>query len=139
MGANASAEPRTVSRIQLLWAVAIASLIVVASSRARVAGPPIVNIDKMSHFAVYGLLATLVCRIGTGWRAAAWSLLVVSAFGASDEWHQSWVPGRTSEFADWVADTSGAALAVTLYVGWRWYRDLLEMPLRWPRRRRPEK
>jgi hypothetical protein len=30
---------------------------------------------------------------------------------------------------DWVADTLGAALAVTLYARWGWYRRWLEMPV----------
>ena len=85
--------------------------------------------DKLGHFAIYGLLGTLVCRLGQGWRSAAWALLAVSAFGASDEWHQSFVPGRFSDVGDWMADTFGAALAVMLYTGWTWYRELLERPL----------
>ncbi|MBI4624416.1 MAG: VanZ family protein, partial [Verrucomicrobia bacterium] len=100
-----------------------------ASSRSRVAGPEIVNIDKVAHFMVYGLLATLVCRLGRGWRALAWALVAVSAFGATDEWHQTFVPGRSSEFADWIADTLGAALAVLLYARWARYRQWLERPL----------
>ncbi len=85
--------------------------------------------DKVVHFSVYGLLATLVCRQGRGWRAAGWALLAVSAYGASDEWHQSFVPGRTMELADWIADTAGAAWAVALYVGWQRYRLWLEYPI----------
>ena len=50
----------------------------------------------------------------------------MSLFGATDEWHQSFVPGRASEVKDWVADTLGAALAVSLYAGWGRYRRLLE-------------
>jgi VanZ family protein len=56
------------------------------------------------------------------------------AFGVGDEWHQSFVPGRSSEWGDWVADTAGAALAIGLYAGWPWYRDRLEADLR-PKRR----
>ena len=114
------------------WALVIAGLIFFASSRPYVASPGITQVDdKFGHFAVYGLLATLVCRMGRGWRAAVGSLIVVSAYGASDEWHQSFVPGRATEFHDWIADTAGAAVAVTLYWGWTWYRRLLERPLRW--------
>jgi VanZ family protein len=138
MGANTTREPHTVSKLQILWALAIAALIVLASSRSRVAGPAIVNIDKVAHFAVYGLLATHVCRVGRGWRAAGWALLAASLFGATDEWHQSWVPGRSPSVADWIADTLGAALAVALYAGWAWYRRLLEIPL-WRRPRPVEK
>ncbi len=122
-------------RRQLVWPIAVAALVVLASSRSTVAGPRIEGLDKVTHFAVYGLLATLVCRLGRGWRSAVWSLLVVSVFGVTDEWHQSFVPGRLAEVADWVADTLGALVAVTLYAGWKAYRRLLETPCRFPRMR----
>src|SRR5262245_61469186 len=94
---------RFVFRREHLWPVVIAVMIFLASSRSRVVDIHVVpQGDKMVHFAVYGLLATLVCRIGGGWRAALLSLLVVSAFGASDEWHQSFVPGRASDVMDWL-------------------------------------
>jgi VanZ family protein len=123
----------------LLWPVAIAGLIFLASSRSYVPSPGLTKIDdKFAHFAVYGLLGTLVCRLGRGWRAAFYAFLVVSAFGASDEWHQSFVPGRFTDFGDWLADTLGAAVAVALYAGWTWYRQLLERPV-WRSREQIEK
>eukprot|EP01035_Chromulina_nebulosa_P049365 gene49365-67042_t len=67
--------------------------------------------------------------MGTGWRGAVGSVLAASADGVSDEWHQSVVPGRSVEVADWLADTLGAAVAVGLYAGVPAYRRLLEMPL----------
>lgn len=137
MAVTTPREPHTVSKLQILWAVAIAALVIGASSRSTVAGPEIVNIDKVAHFGVYGLMATLICRVGVGWRAAGWALLAASLFGATDEWHQSFVPGRFPSVADWIADTLGAALAVTLYAGWGWYRRLLELPL-WGKRERVE-
>jgi VanZ family protein len=125
------APVRGASRRRWFWAFAIAALIFFASSRERVASPGLTEVDdKFGHFAVYGLLGTLVCRLGSDRRSAVWSLLVVSAYGASDEWHQSFVPGRSTELSDWIADTAGAALAIGLYWGWGWYRRLLESPLR---------
>lgn len=86
--------------------------------------------DKLAHFSVYGLLATLTLKALRNTRSAAWRTIVaVSLFGLSDEWHQSFVPGRSSTVADWVADTLGAASAVSLYVGWGGYRRLLETSL----------
>ncbi|MFI5144557.1 MAG: VanZ family protein, partial [Ignavibacteria bacterium] len=35
-----------------------------------------------------------------------------SLYGASDEFHQYFIPGRDCEFFDWVGDTVGAILAV---------------------------
>src|SRR5687767_1676342 len=120
------------------WALAIAGLIFFASSRSYLPSPGITRVDdKLGHFAIYGLLGTLVCRMGCGWRAAGWALLAASAFGASDEWHQSFVLGRSTDVRDWMADSLGAAVAVTLYTSWAWYRELLERPL-WRRRNRVE-
>lgn len=118
---------------RFLWPAAIAALIVFASSRPTIAAPDVVDIDKVGHFLVFGLLATLLCRLGSGWRAAGWALLAASAFGATDEWHQAYVPGRAPDALDWIADTLGAALAVSLYAGWGRYRRLLEQPI-WRKR-----
>jgi VanZ family protein len=44
-------------------------------------------------------------------------MLAASAYGAIDEFHQSFVPGRDCNVWDWLADTLGAflgALAVML-------------------------
>ncbi len=113
-------------------------MIFAASNRSQVAAPAVPDFDKFAHFGVYGLLATLLCRLGRGWRAAGWALLAASIYGASDEWHQSFVPGRSVEVADWAADTGGAALAVTLYAGSTVYRRLLEARLLRSQRRSTE-
>ena len=115
---------------RILWPLLVAAVIFFASSRESVSAPEIVNIDKVAHFAVYGLLATLLVRLGQGRRAVWLALLATSFYGASDEWHQSFVPGRSSEVTDWVADTTGATLAIALYRLWPWYRTRLEAPLR---------
>ena len=122
---------------QWVWPVVLAAAIFFQSGHKQIAGPNIVDFDKVMHFGVFGLLATLVCRLGKGWRAALLALVLTSAFGATDEWHQSFVPERSSDIADWVADTLGAALAVSVYTGWPWYRHLLER--KWGRKRRVEK
>lgn len=116
----------------------MAAAIFVASSRSQVAALPVPGFDKIAHFGVYGLLATLLCRLGRGWGAAGWALLAASTFGVTDEWHQSFVPGRSVEVADWAADTAGAALAVTLYASLSAYRRLLEAPVALRRRRPPD-
>ena len=121
-----------------MWPVAIAALIFFASSRSQIAGPPMEGSDKVGHFLVYGLFGTLMVRLGRGWRAALVAVVIASAYGVTDEFHQSFVPGRSVEVADWLADTSGAALAVALYAFWPRYRRLLEMRL-WGKQPRVEK
>lgn len=86
--------------------------------------------DKLAHFCVFGLLATLIIRLVPEKLRWPWGatgvVLLVSLFGLSDEFHQSFTPGRSVEFADWVADTLGALVAVWLYCRWGAYRRLLE-------------
>ena len=113
-----------------VWVGLVAATIFVASSRETVATPGLPGPeDKYAHFLVYGLLATLLCRLGAGWRSAAWAVVAASLYGASDEWHQTFVAGRDASAGDWMADTTGAALAVVLYRGVSWYRGLLEFRL----------
>lgn len=76
--------------------------------------------DKLLHLVEYGVLAVLFYRAFTGeginWLAAALlALVATSVYGASDEWHQMSVPLRTSDLSDWIADTTGAALAIVAY------------------------
>lgn len=114
-------------------------MILLASGRGQVAGPDIINFDKLVHFVVFGLIATLALRAlsGSPFRRAWLAVVLVSLFGASDEFRQSFTPGRSMSFADWIADTAGAIAAVSVYTLWPLYRRVLETPLhvRWLRRR----
>jgi VanZ family protein len=79
--------------------------------------------DKLLHLIEYGGLAALLCRAllgeGLGWlTAVAGAIVAASLYGASDEWHQSFVPMRDADVRDWVADTlGGMAGALTYGVG----------------------
>lgn len=108
-------------------------MVVTASGQNHVAAPAIINFDKIAHFSIFGLLGTLIARC-PGVRRFRYAIAIVSLFGISDEFRQSFTPGRSVEFADWMADTLGAATAVALYAFWPWYRRLLETPLRLRRR-----
>ena len=44
--------------------------------------------------------------------------LLVTAYGVTDEYHQSFVPGRTADPADVVKDLAGAVVACALYRRW---------------------
>jgi VanZ family protein len=117
------------------WPAVLVVLIFVASGRKSAGVPDVTDFDKVVHFAVFGLLATLVCRLGRGWKAAAWGFLAAAAYGGLDEWHQSFVPERSSELADWIADAVGAMVAAVAYAGWARYRGWLETPIRFRRRK----
>lgn len=49
---------------------------------------------------------------------ASWVAGLTVLYGAADEWHQSFVPGRTCSWVDLVSDGMGAALMVQ-YLRWR--------------------
>jgi VanZ family protein len=73
------------------------------------------NSDKPLHWLAYLGLAVLVVRalagglprrIGFGIALAA--MLITVAYGATDEVHQLFVPGRTGDVYDLMADAAGA-------------------------------
>ena len=78
------------------------------------------GIDKVFHAGAYGVLGILVwVALGVSYRRAAVLALVVSSlYGASDELHQYFVPGRSCDVFDWMADTAGAAAGIATLGIW---------------------
>jgi len=83
--------------------------------------PP--GFDELSHMVAYGVLSwtVIICFSGEMRKARKWlvfgvALLVPILFGISDEYHQSYVAGRSSEFLDLVADGMGAVLASSFWL-----------------------
>jgi len=81
----------------------------------------------MVHAAIYAVLGAACLRALAGGRwsgvslgVAAASVLAATVYGASDEFHQWFVPGRTADVFDLLADFAGSAFAaaVILVVGW---------------------
>ena len=80
--------------------------------------------DKDLHAVLYAGLGSLVVRaFSGGWdelvsiRTVLVTVLVCCAYGISDEFHQWFVPPRSVEAYDVVADTVGGAIAALgLYV-----------------------
>jgi hypothetical protein len=70
-------------------------------------------VDKIVHAGVFGVFAALL--YGATGRPAL-SVVLTSLYGISDELHQAFVPGRHANPWDWVADTLGAVVAVSLVV-----------------------
>lgn len=74
------------------------------------------NQDKVLHLGAYGLLSMFILggmqQSASGYRThqmVAAALLTI-LYGCSDEWHQSFVPGRMFDGLDVLADTLGAVL-----------------------------
>jgi VanZ family protein len=79
--------------------------------------------DKSGHSIGYALLAGLLLRAfargrlaGITWGAAAAAVVLATIYGASDELHQAFVPGRSSDRYDVLADFLGAVMGVA--IGW---------------------
>lgn len=70
------------------------------------------GIDKLVHVVLYGVLGFLVTRAAwerpRAWQPVAAAFLGVLVWAALDEWHQSWIPGRSSDLLDLAADALGA-------------------------------
>lgn len=131
--ARASQLPANASHWRTLYPAALILSVYCASGQSTLASPQfhwLLTNDKIVHFCVFGLLATLVLRSPLLQKCGAYAplicIILISSLGALDEWRQSFTPGRYVEWADWVADSLGAIFACTLYPHWPWYRRLLE-------------
>jgi len=68
-------------------------------------------LDKVAHFATFGLLASMLWL--SNFRGRPFLVIVlVSAVGAADEFHQIFLPGRSAGLDDLAADIF-AALVIT--------------------------
>ena len=72
--------------------------------------------DKLMHAAAYAGMGYLCWHAWRGSRAyrMVGAVLFCSLYGISDEWHQSFVAGRDASVFDWLADTAGAILLLSL-------------------------
>ena len=72
--------------------------------------------DKLAHLVLYGVLGASLARGRKlqGHLPHAVLILLGALYGASDEWHQSFVPGRHVSALDWMADLCGVAVGYWL-------------------------
>jgi VanZ family protein len=81
------------------------------------------NIDKLFHFTEYFILGALSMRAFANSSGKVnlrlillLSILIASAYGALDEFHQHFVPGRTPDIFDLFSDIIGASFGALLYM-----------------------
>jgi len=79
--------------------------------------------DYLLHFAEYMVLAWLSIRfaknIGKGTvngKTYTLTIIILALFAISDEWHQSFVPGRFASVLDFIADLAGILAGVGIYL-----------------------
>jgi VanZ family protein len=110
-----------------LWAPvgAVMALIFWLSSQPVLPAPPGPLTDKEAHFGIYALLSAvwyraLAQRRLSGATAGRGSMAAIAStlYGVSDEWHQRFVPDRSSDVADLLADATGAFAAAVLIFAW---------------------
>jgi VanZ family protein len=112
-------------------AAAIMALIFIASAQSQAALPNYAGWDwpvkKTAHVLIYASLAWAYLRGLAGGRAPSWreavlAIMLAGLYGASDEFHQSFVPGRGATVVDVGIDTLGAALGVAVSARFTTYR-----------------
>ena len=84
------------------------------------------HLDKFIHATEYALLAGLLARAvlntnQNAWFPLVWAIAVffVAFYGITDEFHQSFVVGRSSDLDDWMADVTGGMIGTTIYLFWQ--------------------
>lgn len=104
-----------------LWMAAIFVVSGTPSERIPRIGAWDLLLKKGGHMAAYALLAFLWVR---PWqhrlpaaRAGCLALVLTVLYAISDEYHQTFVPGRDGSVTDVLVDAAGACLAL-----WLWWR-----------------
>ncbi len=119
-----SGSPRTSARILALLPLLVwAGLVYKGSSGPAPGSLVALEIpDSLLHgaeYLVFGFLAARWVFVETRRRTVLAGVvlpaLIAAAYGAADEWHQSFVPSRTPAVADFLADAVGGLLGAVAY------------------------
>ena len=111
------------------WSVAIGWLLMIFYLSSRPSFPVELTpstyniISSLTHVLLYAILAWLLVRaLRTSGcklkRALIYAFLIAIVYGAGDEWHQSFAPGREMSLSDWLIDGL-SALIVIYYYSWK--------------------
>ena len=76
-----------------------------------------VLVRKLAHVAIYAVLGAGLFVCYESWLGAQklnwlWSMVIGIVYAATDEWHQSTVPGRTGSMEDVLIDGAGVIVGV---------------------------
>lgn len=103
------------------WLLLYCAVIFYLSSRSTLPTPLLFpHQDKVFHVIAYFIMGLFVWRFFRHLTHSALlksivTMLFCSLYGISDEWHQSFIPGRDADAIDWAADTFGGFLAAFVY------------------------
>ena len=76
------------------------------------------------HIAAYAGLGALTARAtakgvrNLSWRAVLLAIVIATLYGVSDEYHQRFVPGRSFDVLDMVADMIGSVIGASAVGAW---------------------
>ena len=77
-------------------------------------------VRKTAHFTEYAILAATFSFHFTVWRKKAWQrialpVLLAGLYAAGDEYHQTFVAGRSGQVSDVLLDTTGAFVGALIF------------------------
>jgi len=85
--------------------------------------------DWMQHYVEYVGLGALTAKAAavtwpvlSGAGCGGFAIAFGAIYGLSDEIHQKYVPGRSCDRRDWVADFLGAVSGACVFLAWRRFR-----------------
>ncbi|WP_347988990.1 VanZ family protein [Methylomonas sp. AM2-LC] len=111
-------------QLDFLVLISYCSLIYWLSAQSVLPGTDLFeNEDKLQHFLAYAIMGICAWRVLRHFMHNSLLLMILSfgfcsLYGLSDEWHQSFVMGRTPSSMDWLADSFGGLLA-SIACGWQ--------------------
>lgn len=120
----------------ILWCLIIFGLTASPSSTAENTGvvlkqathaptkqlkPLNIIIRKTAHITLFGVLALLLFKATKYNTLLAFSLATI--YGASDEWHQMFVPNRTPSLSDVAIDSTGVLLTLAIVSLWLHFKN----------------
>jgi VanZ family protein len=111
--------------LRRVWAIALAGMVVGIACLSFMPNPnPTLSTgwDKANHafgFAALAVAGAMAAAGGTAWLRHGGMPLLLLAFGVFIEAVQFFVPGRSTEFADVVADAIGIAIGLAVVAAWR--------------------
>jgi len=120
----------TQRRFALYWLPVLLYVILIFILSGMSAPPVPAGISGDSlHYPEFAVLALLLARAFQGGSPGLarpshllWALSLSVLFGATDEFHQAFVPDRVPDVRDWLHDGIGSAAGLFLWGIWRWTR-----------------
>ena len=108
-----------------LWAPVVVYMAAIFYASSLPTPPIPQGTDKQFHLLAYFAFGVVVLRAVAGglprriaFRTALIGFAIATAYAASDEFHQSFVPGRSADPYDLLADAIGIALGIVACFAW---------------------